>query len=114
MSKNKKCCCYNYPMFSNPMMGASPYGLGAAPAVAPAPAPRLGGCLCNFPTLVILILIILQFGGCGFFGGNRDFCDDDDRGHCNNGGFLGNGILFIIALFFLACNFGCCGNAEHY
>ncbi|SCN22200.1 hypothetical protein N3C_0639 [Clostridium sp. N3C] len=52
-------------------------------------------CICNFPTLVILILIVLQFsknkGEKGSYGGN----------HGKNE--IGNGVLFIIALFFLTC-----------
>jgi hypothetical protein len=61
-------------------------------------------CCCSFPTLVILILIILQFSknGHGYFGG-APVAD----GIGNYGGFFGgitdNSILFIIALFFLAC-----------
>lgn len=46
------------------------------------------GC-CNFSCLVILILIILQFGkGKDCFKGGKS---------------VDNGILFIIAIFFLAC-----------
>lgn len=50
-------------------------------------------CCCDFPTLVILILIILQFGR------------KKHRDHDEKDGLFGdnNGILFIIALFFLAC-----------
>lgn len=52
----------------------------------------------NFTTLVALILIVLVFGnkgryGKGGAGGWRD-------------GVLDNGILFIIAFFFLACGCG--------
>ncbi|OPJ55342.1 hypothetical protein [Clostridium oryzae] len=49
-----------------------------------------GSCICNFPTLIILILIILQF--------------DKKRSH---GSKIDNSILFIIALFFLSCNNPC-------
>lgn len=54
-------------------------------------------CICNFPTLVILILIVLQF--------SKNKCDD---GYGDNHGKqqVGNGVLFIIALFFLSCS-GC-------
>jgi hypothetical protein len=51
----------------------------------------LGGkdnCCCSFPTLVILILIILQFSKRKYEGKNKQ---------------VDNSILFIIALFFLAC-----------
>jgi hypothetical protein len=44
-------------------------------------------CCCSFPTLVILILIILQFS----------------KKHSSGEKNVDNGILFIIALFFLAC-----------
>lgn len=54
-----------------------------------------GNCCCNFPTLIILILILLQFSKWGK-GRHHDDCDD---GH----GKIDNGILFIIALFYLSC-----------
>lgn len=58
-------------------------------------------CVCDFPTLVILILIVLQFTK-----KNKDhhYDDDDYEGErkCKNDQ-IGNGILFIIALFFLSC-----------
>jgi hypothetical protein len=50
-----------------------------------------GNCCCSLPMLVILILIVLQF--------NRGKCG---RGY-DSDGKVGNGILFIIALFFLSC-----------
>ena len=53
----------------------------------------VGNSGCCFSTLVILILILLQFNkrkGCG-------------RGH----GLVDNGILFIIALFYLSCSNTC-------
>lgn len=51
------------------------------------PLPAVGGnCCCNLPNLVILILIVLQFSKKGGHGGKFD-----------------NGILFIIALFYLSC-----------
>jgi hypothetical protein len=56
-------------------------------------------CCCSFPTLVVLILIILQFNKGGFFG----------AGHADGVGKHGftetvdNSILFIIALFYLSC-----------
>lgn len=47
----------------------------------------------NLPSLIILILIILQF----------------TKGHGNSDGFNGvdNGILFIIAIFYLNCCNNC-------
>jgi len=55
------------------------------------PVPVVGNnCLCSLPSLVILILIILQFSKKG--------------GH---GSKLDNGILFIIALFYLSCGNPC-------
>ncbi|WP_139904697.1 hypothetical protein [Clostridium thermarum] len=57
-------------------------------------------CICDFPTLVILILIVLQFSK-----RNKEHHDDDDYEY--DGKFkndqIGNGVLFIIALFFLSC-----------
>lgn len=50
-------------------------------------------CICSLPTLVILILIVLQFSKHG-----EKYYDGDKQ--------VGNGILFIIALFFLSCS-GC-------
>ena len=44
-------------------------------------------CCCSFPTLIVLILILLQFG----------------KGKHREGKIVDNGILFIIAIFFLAC-----------
>ena len=59
-------------------------------------------CICSLPTLIILILIILQFSKKR----NTD-CDDDDNEGGRDLGFgnnqIGNGVLFIIALFFLSC-----------
>jgi hypothetical protein len=59
-------------------------------------------CCCSFPTLVILILIILQFNrhGHGLLGANIA------EGVGNYNGYFGtvdNSILFIIAIFYLAC-----------
>lgn len=56
---------------------------------------------CSLTSLIILILIILQFG-------NKPVCVVEDDDYCESeGGFLGgianNGILFIIALYFLSC-----------
>lgn len=81
-----KCSCkkeIEYRPMSTPMFG----GFGG------------GNCCCNFPTLVILILIVLQFSK------NRKGCDDyKDDCECGHGSDkIGNGVLFIIALFFLAC-----------
>lgn len=71
----------------------------------PVPVPAKGNnCICSLPTLIILILIVLQFSK-PF--GNKCCTDDDDyeEGHERNNP-VGNGILFIIALFFLSCS-GC-------
>ncbi|WP_243154881.1 hypothetical protein [Clostridium thermarum] len=61
-------------------------------------------CICDFPTLIILILIVLQFSkhGKGFgFDKDDDYDDCDRKGKGND--VIGNGVLFIIALFFLSC-----------
>lgn len=64
--------------------------------------PANENCICSFPTLVILILIVLQFSRC-----NRGFFhDDDDDDECERPRIcneVDSGILFIIALFFLSC-----------
>lgn len=59
-------------------------------------------CCCSFPTLVILILIILQFNknGRGLLG--THVAEEVGNYH----GFfetVDNSILFIIAIFYLAC-----------
>ena len=62
-----------------------------------------GDCCCSFPTLIILILIILQFNK-----GRRRHeecececeCEEENR---EDRPLIDNSILFIIALFFLAC-----------
>lgn len=74
----------------------------------------LGNCCCDFPTLIILILIILQFNKKGgHWGGIGPVVHGGDE--CGNsapiatGNFFGgwnlidNSILFIIALYFLSC-----------
>jgi hypothetical protein len=67
----------------------------------------LGNCCCDFPTLIILILIILQFNKKG--GGFLPIGDGDGCGHERPVPYFGghnlidNSILFIIALFFLSC-----------
>ena len=66
-------CCGNAPVYGNTV------------------APGFGSCCCNLPTLVILILIILQFGK-----GRRTSSE-------GGGKLVDNGILFIIALFYLSC-----------
>ncbi|WP_139904696.1 hypothetical protein [Clostridium thermarum] len=53
----------------------------------------MNNCICNFPTLVILILIVLQF--------SKNKNDEGYGGHGDKQ--VGNGVLFIIALFFLSC-----------
>lgn len=72
----------------------------------------LGNCCCDFPTLIILILIILQFNKRGNFGPVAPIINNNDE--CGGptpvapayfGGInlIDNSILFIIALFFLSC-----------
>lgn len=64
-------------------------------------------CICSLPTLVILILIVLQFSKGG------KCCDDDGEDGCGGRHYpIGNGILFIIALFFLSCSG--CGRGASY
>jgi hypothetical protein len=55
-----------------------------------------GGCCCSLPTLIILILIVLQFGK-----------KDKECGKHEEGKLVDNGILFIIALFYLSCCVKC-------
>lgn len=58
----------------------------------------LGNCCCDFPTLIILILILLQFNKRGgLFGANAV---DGYKGAFES---VDNSILFIIALFYLSC-----------
>ena len=56
----------------------------------------LSNCCCSFPSLVVLILIILQFNRHGLYGVNNA----DGIG---NFATVDNSILFIIALFYLSC-----------
>lgn len=76
-----RCCCRRQVSYAPPVMP---------------PVGRVNNnCICSFPTLVILILIVLQF--------SRNKCDD---GYVEDGcgrNVVGNGVLFIIALFFLSC-----------
>lgn len=60
----------------------------------------LGNCCCSFPTLVILILIILQFNRRGIYGPNAI---EGVGGLSGAFGTVDNSILFIIALFYLSC-----------
>lgn len=83
-------------------------------------------CICSLPTLVILILIVLQFSKCNdtckkdndecdyddHDDHGDDYDDDDEHDECDeeedkcckhDNQQVGNGILFIIALFFLSC-----------
>ena len=74
------------------------------PVAMPRPA---NNCICSFPTLVVLILIVLQFSRDG-----KDCCDHYKDDCCGDKNFpVGNGILFIIALFFLSC--ASCGKAGY-
>jgi len=62
------------------------------------PTRPANNCICDFPTLVILILIVLQFSKHG-----KGYCHEDDD-CCDSKSYpIGNGILFIIALFYLSC-----------
>lgn len=62
-------------------------------------------CICDFPTLIILILIVLQFSKQGKKSGydRDDDYDDCDKKCGKDNDIIGNGVLFIIALFFLSC-----------
>ncbi|MCM0649846.1 hypothetical protein NBE98_15880 [Clostridium swellfunianum] len=91
---SKKCCKENYCENKGTFLG-------------------LGNCCCDFPTLIILILIILQFNKKGNWGFSAPVAQAVDE--CGNsapvapGNFFGghnlidNSILFIIALYFLSC-----------
>ena len=59
----------------------------------------LSNCCCSFPTLVVLILIILQFNKRGLHGANIV----DGVGNYGSFETVDNSILFIIALFYLSC-----------
>ncbi|WBW98922.1 hypothetical protein [Oceanirhabdus sp. W0125-5] len=68
------------------------------------------GC-CTFPSLIILILVLLffgrEFGGCGHHGGCRagvDPCGCEKRPVKDDKCFAG--IIFIITLYFLSCGCG--------
>jgi hypothetical protein len=71
----------------------------------------LGNCCCDFPTLIILILIILQFNKKGgFFGGHAPVAVSEDGcgpvaapSYFGGHNLIDNSILFIIALYFLSC-----------
>ena len=62
-------------------------------------------CICDFPTLIILILIVLQFSKKHKGYHHDDDYDCDDKSFCDKGkdDQIGSGLLFIIALFFLSC-----------
>lgn len=89
--------------------------------VNPFPAYGQVGCGCEqsnsfgLPILIILILVLLQFGKGGFLGGRKEcecsehdyveeYRDDCEEEHeeCERP-IIDNGILFIIALFYLSC-----------
>ena len=89
-----KCCCKREMQY-RPMTGGM--GLGGFGGFGGLGS---GNCCCNFPALIILILIVLQFSK---HRKRHDDCDDDYEGGCGFGDQIGNGILFIIALFFLSC-----------
>ena len=79
---SRKCCnyCGSYGYGQGCGLG---YGLGH------------GASCCNFPSFIILILILLQFRGHSHHSDGP--CDG------NNGGVVDKGILFIIALYYLSC-----------
>ena len=78
-------CCYAMPTCR---MGMNNYGGGS--------------CCCNFPALVILILILLQFGkGKVHIDSSSDETSESAVGKFGFG--IDNGILFIIALYYLSC-----------
>jgi hypothetical protein len=79
-------------MLGYPAYGTG-FGLGAGFGAGLGAGARGADCICSLPLLVVLILIILQF--------SRHKSGCHDGGRC--GDQIGNGILFIIALFFLAC-----------
>jgi len=79
---SRKCCNYSVPYGNSCGLG---YGLGNSLGCG-------SGC-CNFPSFIILILILLQFRG--------HSCSDNPCG--NSGGIVDKGILFIIALYYLSC-----------
>ena len=54
---------------------------------------NMGNCCCSFSMLVILILILLQFG-------KKKRESSEGTG---SGKLVDDGILFIIALFYLSC-----------
>lgn len=83
-------CWYKTPVI-HPICGGGVYGAGAYGTEK--------GCICSLPTLVILILIILQFG-------KKSHYDDEDEGSYKSAG-IDNGILFIIAIFYLICGNTC-------
>lgn len=69
----------------------------------------IGNCCCDFSTLIILILIILQFNKRRDFIGGVASSEDPDCGTSKprlifgDNNLIDNSILFIIALFFLSC-----------
>jgi hypothetical protein len=88
---------YNY----QPTYGGTVYGAGFGMG---------NSCCCDFPTLIILILIILQFSKKKCEKSYEEECEydhknhcDDNEGYCKDDKQISNGILFIIALFFLSC-----------
>jgi hypothetical protein len=83
-----RCCCKNEMQYK-PMVGGLGLGFGGG-----------NNCCCNFPMLVILILIVLQFSK-KKKNYDRDDCDRDCEGGWGDN--IGNGVLFIIALYFLSC-----------
>ena len=62
---------------------------------------------CSFPCLIILILILLQFGRGGRRSGCCDPCEESCEGNRFGGFGLDSGILFIIALYYLSCACPC-------
>ena len=96
-----------------------------APQVCCAPAPQMccmpaqqgysmpmqlgrgKGSACSFPCLIILILILLQFGSSKRASVCCDPCEDPCSENRHGGFGLDSGILFIIALYYLSCACPC-------
>ena len=86
-----------------------PVSMPQVPMTMPMPVAPATNCICDFPTLIILILIVLQFSrfgkttGYGYCDKDDDYDDCCDRKCTRGTDLIGNGVLFIIALFFLSC-----------
>lgn len=114
-SKKPQCCCMQpqpsccIPVQPSCCMPAQPSC--CMPAQPSCCMPMESSCenksACSFPCLIILILILLQFGR-----GRKgpvccDPCDEPCEGNRFGGFGLDSGILFIIALYYLSCACPC-------